>query len=338
MTTSPTAWGHPTRYYADESPPAQSTDALFSQDTDLWRRELERSVPDARGIVERAYKRWNHRVHDLLRNETALRLSSEDHSQSVPIKVVDGVPLPIADVLRGLTDYAWLILNRPLLLAAVNGTRFMSDYFAESQRVFTDRAGPASRQEIDRVRETAEAWLHELDRIRAIERAIHFREDVLGAYFFKVPEIHLYWTVIGIVARMLGVSIEALTVVVLAHELAHAYTHLGRDIDGACWETTWFAQTDLDIVEGLAQFYTEEVCHPLDGSLPAAHGAYSALLEKQSPPYRAHRQWVGDYEKGGEIVRAGMIECRHINMIRSEDFAEAVHRKRKELDGGDIPF
>jgi hypothetical protein len=62
--------------------------------------------------------------------------------------------------------------------------------------------------------------------------------------------------VIGITARALGVSPDALTIVVLAHELAHAYAHLGRDIDNERWETEQFAKSDIDIVEGLAQFYT----------------------------------------------------------------------------------
>jgi len=90
-----------------------------------------------------------------------------------------------------------------------------------------------------------------------MERIFDIREDVLGAYYFRIPEIRLYWVVIGIVARAIGVSVEALTVVVLAHELAHAYTHLGHDIDNERWETERFARTELDIVEGLAQFYTQ---------------------------------------------------------------------------------
>jgi hypothetical protein len=64
---------------------------------------------------------------------------------------------------------------------------------------------------------------------------------VLGAYFFRIPQIRLYWVVIGIAARTLGVAVEALTIVVLAHELARAYTHLGRDIDNERWDTGHFA-------------------------------------------------------------------------------------------------
>jgi hypothetical protein len=100
----------------------------------------------------------------------------------------------------------------------------------------------------------AENWLAKLDEIRAVEKIIGIDEDVLGAYFFRVPEIRLYWVVIGITARALGVPPDALTIVVLAHELAHAYTHLGRDIDNERWDTERFAKSDLDIVEGLAQY------------------------------------------------------------------------------------
>lgn len=37
--------------------------------------------------------------------------------------------------------------------------------------------------------------------------------------------IGLFWGVIGLVSRHLGVSVAGLTVKVLAHELAHAYSH-----------------------------------------------------------------------------------------------------------------
>ena len=38
--------------------------------------------------------------------------------------------------------------------------------------------------------------------------------------------------VIGLISGILGVSVEALTIVTLIHELSHAYSHLGYDIDG----------------------------------------------------------------------------------------------------------
>ena len=39
-------------------------------------------------------------------------------------------------------------------------------------------------------------------------------------------------TVIGLVSEWLGCAVEDLAIVVLTHELAHAYTQLGADIEG----------------------------------------------------------------------------------------------------------
>jgi len=56
---------------------------------------------------------------------------------------------------------------------------------------------------------------------------------------------------------MLDVSVDGLTIVVLTHELVHAYTQLENDIDNEQWETGAFAAADLKVVEGLAQFIRE---------------------------------------------------------------------------------
>ncbi len=46
------------------------------------------------------------------------------------------------------------------------------------------------------------------------------------------------------IAAMLDVTIEDLTLVVLAHELTHGYTHIGRDIDGIQWNDRAFGTSD----------------------------------------------------------------------------------------------
>jgi hypothetical protein len=77
----------------------------------------------------------------------------------------------------------------------------------------------------------------------------------------------VYWMVIGVMSGVLGVPVDALAIVVATHELAHAYSHLGRDIDGSRWETEAFARAELNIAEGIAQFYTEMICHKLPGEV-----------------------------------------------------------------------
>jgi len=94
-------------------------------------------------------------------------------------------------------------------------------------------------------RDRLAALLKEASRANVLGQIFAIREDVLGVYRFNPPKqpswgdtddanarIELFWGVIGLVSRLLGVSLEGLTVKVLAHELAHAYTHVGADADG----------------------------------------------------------------------------------------------------------
>lgn len=322
-----TAWGHPDRHYAG-SESAHAARRPGERDGGRWAAALEAASPGIRDTVERSYKQWNNILRDLLRSETALRLSVGSDSQAVPVRVVGGMPQPFADVMRQLEGLEWLLLNRPAIVAAATGAGFMATQADTARSVWDEKAGPSGRDEIIRVQQTAEAWLKQLDEANALERITGINEDVLGAYFFRGPEIRLYWVVIGITARALGVSAEALTVVVLAHELAHAYTHLGRDIDSERWDTDRFARADLAIVEGLAQFYTAVLCRRLAARMPAAFDVYKQLLERQSGPYKAHLAWVRDDEQGGEIVRVTMIECRSRGMTEAKAFSEAIKKYR----------
>jgi hypothetical protein len=131
---------------------------------------------------------------------------------------------------------------------------------------------------------------------------------------------------------VLGVSVEALTLVVAAHELAHAYTHLGRDIDGERWTTENFAATNLAIAEGLAQFYAKVICKKLETRFPAAWEAYERLLKLQSGPYLVHEEWTEGGEAAGEVVRISMITCRSTNTTKLGRF-EVMRRQQAERLG-----
>jgi len=143
--------------------------------------------------------------------------------------------------------------------------------------------------------------------------------DILGAYHFPEGQaswIALYWMPIAMFAAMLHVSIEDLTLVVLVHELTHGYTHLGRDIDGHQWHTVAFANSDAEITEGLAQFYTQVVVERLTARLPGPQQAFMRLLKLQSDPYQAHTEWLQDHRHHrGEAVRFALVAARHRSAI-----------------------
>ena len=195
--------------------------------------------------------------------------------------------------------------------------------------------GPASLGEIRRVRETAQAWLDLVKDHDLSETLGRISEDVLGAYYFHRTEVGIFWMAIGLFSALYGVPADALTVVVLAHELAHAYTHLGFDIDDFDWPTHEFASTDVAVIEGLAQYYAEVVCKNLEAQMPEAIVAFRVLLAHQHEIYRTHRTWVDEDDRNsGEIVRVSLVECRRsLRTMGRTEFAETVSRRRKEITG-----
>ena len=269
--------------------------------------------------VRRALKQWNNVIRDCLRNEMGLRLTVGEEAQAVPLRVVDGMPAAFGDLLSSLDPTVWgFLLRMRVLENTLEGLRFTEkDY----PMLLIRPAGslPPLPQKVSEARSFIEGFVVWLKKQEVQEHIKRIHQDILGAYFFRVPEISVYWMVIGIMSGVLGVPVDALAIVVATHELAHAYSHLGRDIDGSRWETEAFAKADLAIAEGIAQFYTEVICRRLQDRFPAAENAYRALLEYQSGPYRIHEAWANpklksenrkNADRAGEVVRSCMIEGR----------------------------
>jgi hypothetical protein len=176
-----------------------------------------------------------------------------------------------------------------------------------------------------------------LDEANPVKKLLAVDEDVLGAYWYSPREwgreprsnIELYWGVIGLIAQMLGTPVDALTVVVLAHECAHAYTHLGTDIDGERWESGAFSEAEVALKEGLAQYYTYRVCKRLEETLPEAIRAYNKLLPEQPAAYQMHRDWLDHFTP--EEVRLAVLELRRRDLGTLEKYAQALVRARQAI-------
>lgn len=327
MTIKP--WGAADRYYSEpeqwkpkKKPKAQDwDDELFPPQPDAeavrkhWESLLKAIDPNAEERVRRTFKTWNLIVRDQLRNETGFRLTHGDQQVNVPVQIVPGIPDPLLAHLWDAREEGFLLLHRNLIEKATQGVGFVGMEFSRvtnflrKQKVIHHIA-PEFLREIGSVHGFLWMLDAELKKIDLLSKILNIEEDILGAYFFRKRQVHIYWLAIGIVALMLDVEIEALTVVVLAHELAHAYTHLGRDIDGRQWDTETFAQTDIHIVEGLAQYYTQSVCKKLAARFPSALESFETLLKQQSTPYTCFGGWIEGRTDPGEFVRQCTIQTR----------------------------
>lgn len=293
---------------------------------------------DAEERVLRSFKQWNQIVREHIRNETGLRLGDGEGRNSVPVQIVEGFPLPLAQLIGDYGDAVlWrLIVGQPKLGGLIEGLDFLLKDWPSFERW-------------NKLPEVAKGGEPHLQRTLAITQALQqiavadgvrkqiqqINRDILGLYCFMPgcpATVSLYWMPIAMIAAMLNVRIEDLTVVVLAHELAHGYTHIGRDIDGIQWSDDGFATTDLDIVEGLAQYYAEVVAHRLASRTPGPLEAYNQLLSLQSGPYRAHLDWVKeDPKQKGERIRFAMIATRSQGKSALASWNERLETTRQNL-------
>lgn len=323
-------------YGRPENRSGKRDDLLPAQTTAKIQNLLDEADATMRDRVERVVKQWNAIIREHLRNETGLRLSSGGVTQQVPVRVVDGLPRPLGPVIDYIDGWVLRLLRHRKtfphaidLLGDVGAFYEPINDWLQSQQVTT----PASKDEVSHVRELLVQLQKHLPLPKIKERIRKINTDVLGAYFFRVPKIEIYWMAIGLYAQITESSVEGLTVTVLAHELAHAYTHLGFDIDQEQWDTEAFAKTDLCIVEGLAQFYTAIVGLRLAEKLPEADAAYKAFLDLQSGPYRAHLAWAKSLDEACEVVRTAMLETRFSGTTSYPDYVAQLNRYYENLKG-----
>lgn len=302
--------------------------------------------------VERTRKRVNNTVREAIRRETGLMLNRQDSNDpngdqadiSIPITIVPGVPNKLRE-LRFDDSYAMVLRLSPFrnnleetkrgLTGLMPLLRSLEGDGAEMQSV----AGP--RQAAELTLNQVVKLLRLLDREDPVRLVLSVDEDVLGAYIYKLPsrnapdtdplsgKIELYWGVIGLIAGMLGVSVEGLTAVVLIHELAHGYTHLGADIDGRRWASKCFCESEHALKEGLAQFYTHYLTNRIENQVPTAHASYQELLKHQPAAYKSHERWVK--KSTPEEIRLAMLRVRRQGAATISHFQGELWAAHRQL-------
>jgi len=294
--------------------------------------------PDAEERVNRSFKQWNQIVRDHIRTETGLKLSDGDSRNAIPVRVVDGFPVELAQLIDQYRDpVMWrLIIGQPKLGGLIEGLKFLLREWDQFEQW---RSLPELAKNGHSVLHQALQIATSLQQVALADKVVQqikgIHKDILGVYRFSAGQgssIELFWLPIAMVAAMIDVTIEDLTVVVLIHELAHGYTHMGRDIDGTTWDYHGFRNSDLGVVEGLAQFYTEVISERLSVRTPGLLKAYQELLKLQSGPYLAHQDWMkGDKRQIGETVRFTLIAARGEKSVGYEHWQQLIADTRKNL-------
>jgi len=307
-----------------------------------------KTVPESKkDEVERTRDRYNIKVREILRRETGLRFSRSEGEDATQVRISIEAGLPASIVEKKLPTGSevaallapWSSIIKDLYNSSESTLKVVIPHLLTNQEV--PKLVDELKTELEPANEIVKRLLEETQKIDLVKWLLNYNEDVLGVYRFcsvNKPQrgrggdgssIELYWGVIGLVSMMIGCSVEAITLVVLAHELAHAYTHLGFDIDGERWSNENFAKAETELVEGLAQYYTSRVCTALLGIDPSFNRAYKTLLVKQPAPYRTHVPWLENYKP--EEIRLSMIEGRRQSIGELEDFNRLLLQSKNRL-------
>lgn len=300
------------------------------------RNLLLRRDSNLRERIERAVRQWNPVIREQLRNETGLRFTLEKKTLQIPVTIVDGLPLPLEPVMAKVEEWILeLLRHKRSIRPAVELLDSLAKRWGNISAHLTQKNLPpsASLEELGRARKLLTDLQNNLPILEVAKKTREINTDVLGAYFFRKPRVEVYWMAIAIYAELIGASVEGLAAAVLIHELAHAYTHVGYDIDGQQWETQSFGKANLCIIEGLAQFYTCVISERLSERLPEAHQGYVRFLKLQSGPYRAHLLWANHLGDVCEVVRGAMLEARCHRITDDARFLSLLDQYHKQLKG-----
>src|SRR6266702_7990625 len=184
--------------------------------------------PDAEDRVSRTVRQLNKPIRDHIRAETGLRLTDSQTRSSIPVKVTEGFPAELAGLIDKYDDpVLWrLIAAQPGLGGIIDGLQFLlSDWRAFEEWQALPSVARGSEPALTVARDVALA----LQRVTLSEQVkkelTEIHEDILGAYCFASkkgafpsPWVEIYWMPVALIAAMVNVTIEDLTVVTLTHE------------------------------------------------------------------------------------------------------------------------
>ena len=306
---------------------------------------LAQLPPNTEERVEEARVRLQRLLREAVLAETRFTSSSSvDDSESAggTLRVMvrtDAVGVPMALLGMQIPDEAELaarlLIWRPDLAALYRSTSRLSDMPHRLGHLLGSVPGFAELEpSINMARELARVLLARIKEYNLLERIFAVDEDVLGVAKVKASSstIDLYWGSIGLAAYGLGLSVEAMTAAVLAHEYAHVFLLSGFDIDGRQWDRRSAAEAGRDVHEPLAQYYAARALWALRRRLPDAFRAHAVLLPLQPVIYRLHCPLFLE-EFSPEAVRPAVISIRRHPVASFDGLMERVHRHAVALGG-----
>jgi len=282
-------------------------------------QEFEKEYSD---IFEVAKTKWNHSIREFHRDATGLKLSrglGQGRGMNISIRFLpdkDNEFIKLIDKYYPDLDFTEYTKIKALYNTMLDANQYFQNN--ERSKSFLPLYAYCKKYlEKYNLKELHASLFYEMGRSK----------DVFGCYFFKDSRVELYYIPLIIFSQLHQLPLESLIVVVLAHELAHAYHHIGLDTDGFSWNS--MDKTELEIVEGLAQYYTALFAEEQELTYPNIKSTYLKLLEFQSGPYCVHEDWLSHAKK--EHIKHAFNVTRRNSIKTYQAFGQILNDAKKQL-------
>jgi hypothetical protein len=146
-----------------------------------------------------------------------------------------------------------------------------------------------------------------------------------GVYNIRYRRVALYVKPIYFYCRAKNLNFKTFVIMVLTHELAHGYSHIGLDKDRQSWAK--IGSSDLDIVEGVAQYYTRRFFQKYSNRFSDGLHVFDCLIEDQDDCYKNFLKWQVTDE---QLYRA-FVELRRNGRTKTAEFIELMESSKNAI-------
>lgn len=279
-------------------------------------------------LFERVKNNWNLPIRNFYKKIMGVTLMGEENSRRQEIKIAIK---PIANeriITRIENDFSDLDFERiQKIQSFLSASKNALCYFAET---------PGRYDALEDLIDFSEAILKDFE-LEAFNKQLldllcYGNPDIFGSYTGSGHDntngnIELYIIPCVLFCELNHLDLSAFITIVLAHELAHGYNHLGIDKDNYYWENFW--RTESALAEGLAQYYTSQFIEKHQIKNPRGMEIFELLLKYQNSDYTSFQTWSATPEK----IYAAFIETRRNNITRCEDFLSYLTGAKARLKG-----
>ena len=284
-----------------------------------WKRQYS-------GVFDRTKKEWLPVIREFMREETGLSM----HQKRVEKKIVKDTNLNFDFIQDSEWNFLKLIDNEfpNLDFNELLALRKLNQVLNKTGTFFNSEQKPV--QEFARLKQYSDDYLKANDIEKVIDKIFKSKSgdyDIFGRYTYLTGRIVIYYIPLILFARLKQLSLEFCLVITLVHEIAHAFHHSGKDKDGTTW--TEMPKVNINILEGLAQYYTWRFVELYKTSHPELKNAYESTLQCQSGPYLKHNEWIENYK--AEHVKQALTAIRRNKNVKYDEFAGLLNTSKKML-------